>query len=55
MSAVVKKCKEKETGKERAVKIFKSDDEEKLKSGINEYEIQKNLKHKNIIEIIDFF
>lgn len=36
---MVKKCKEKSTGKLKAVKIFKSDDEEKLLSGEREYEI----------------
>ena len=33
LSAIVKKCIEKSTGKVKAVKIFKSDDEEKLQSG----------------------
>ena len=52
---MVKKCTEKKTGKQMAVKIFGCDDEEKLKAGEHEFEIQKKLKHKNIIEVFELY
>ena len=49
--ATVKKCVEKKTGATRAVKIMKTDDEEMLNIAMKEFEIQKLLKHTNIVEV----
>jgi hypothetical protein len=40
------------TGQKYAVKIFRSDDEEKLLTSVKEFEIQKDLKHPNVVEVI---
>lgn len=55
MSATVSKCTEKKSGEVRAVKIMRTDDEEKLMAAQNEYKIQKELKHPNIIEVKEMF
>jgi hypothetical protein len=36
-----------------AVKIMRSDDEEKMQAALTEYKIQKGLKHPNIIATVD--
>jgi serine/threonine protein kinase len=51
----VYKCIDKKTGELRAVKQMRTDDEEKLMAAKHEYEIQKDLKHPNIIEVKDMY
>lgn len=36
-----------------AVKIMRTDDDEKMEAAENEYKIQKSLKHPNIIGTVD--
>lgn len=38
-----------------AVKIMRTDDEEKMNSAKNEFNIMKKLKHQNIVEVKEIF
>eukprot|EP00347_Sterkiella_histriomuscorum_P003348 403364636 len=55
LAATVSKCINKKSGETFAVKIMRTDDEEKLMAAQNEYAIQKELKHTNIIEVKEMF
>lgn len=48
-------CTKKTTGDQFAVKVVRTDDEEKMQAAHLEYNILKDLKHANIIEVFDFF
>ena len=39
----------------RAVKVVRSDDEEKRAAAVSEYKMQKTMKHPNIIEVNEQF
>lgn len=52
---MVSKCIDKTNGDVKAVKIFRTDDEEKMKAAKEEFELQKDLHHPNIIEVKEMF
>lgn len=54
-AAIVRKCIEKKTGELMAVKIFRTDDEEKMNAAKEEYSLQKVLMHPNILEVKELF
>ncbi|CDW88075.1 protein kinase domain containing protein [Stylonychia lemnae] len=55
LSATVSKCTEKKSGELMAVKVMRTDDEEKLMAAQNEYTIQKQLKHPTLIIVKELF
>lgn len=58
MHAEVHKCfliEDKEKSQPYAVKTSREDDEEKKMAHKKEYDITKNLKHKNIVRSIELF
>lgn len=52
---MVKKCISRKTGEERAVKIIKNFDEERVVFTRKEFEMLKNLNHKHIIKVHEFY
>lgn len=54
-TALVKKCINRETKKAFAVKIIRTNDTEIIKAIKNEFLIQKELSHPNIVEVYELF